>query len=99
MMSTREPPIEMRVCHYEIHLRGLGHGATREGGFCNGRPSFQWGLMVLACSTAAAAPPPSYSRQVQPLFQRRCMPCHDAVTRTSGLALDSFAALRRGGKG
>jgi WD40 repeat protein len=43
-------------------------------------------------------PPPSYARQIQPLLQRHCMPCHDSATLTSGLALDSYAALMRGGK-
>jgi WD40 repeat protein len=43
-------------------------------------------------------PPPSYTRQIQPLLQRRCLPCHDSATRTSGLALDSYAGLMRGGR-
>src|SRR5438552_9169687 len=42
-------------------------------------------------------PPPTYSGQIQPLFQRRCTPCHDAAARTGGLALDSYAAVMRGG--
>ena len=50
-------------------------------------------------ASAAAAAAPSYARQIQPLFQRHCMPCHDAATRTSGLSLESYAALMRGGKG
>src|SRR5437899_387663 len=53
----------------------------------------------LSSASAAAAAAPSYSRQIQPLFQRHCMPCHDAATRTSGLSLESYAALMRGGKG
>src|SRR5438132_5319798 len=50
-------------------------------------------------ASAAAAAAPSYARQIQPLFQRHCMPCHDAATRTSGLSLESYAVLMRGGKG
>lgn len=42
---------------------------------------------------------PNYARQVQPLFDRRCMPCHDHATRTSGLSLESRDLLLQGGKG
>src|SRR6266851_443803 len=52
-----------------------------------------------SASAAASGVPPSYLGQIQPLFQRHCMPCHDAATRTSGLNLESYAALMRGGKG
>ncbi len=56
-------------------------------------------LASLPASSSAADGAPSYGGQIQPLFQRRCMPCHDDATRTSGLSLESYAALMRGGKG
>src|SRR5690242_5469505 len=60
-----------------------------------------WTLLFLGLlpSASEAAPSPSYARQIQPLFTRHCMPCHDSGTRTSGLSLASYAELMRGGKG
>src|SRR6266511_3607047 len=36
------PAIEMAVYLYEIHLRGFNLPGTREGGFRNDSPPFQW---------------------------------------------------------
>jgi WD40 repeat protein/mono/diheme cytochrome c family protein len=56
-------------------------------------------LASLPPLVAAPSTPPSYTQQIQPLFQRHCMPCHDGATRTSGLSLESYGAVMRGGKG
>src|SRR5690348_15160435 len=102
-------PIKMRLCTDETRLRGLRRGAGRSGGLGGGTLSPRRGclagivslliLLSLPAPSPAADATPSYAGQIRPLFQRRCMPCHDDATRTSRLSLESYAALMRGGTG
>src|SRR5713226_8769910 len=50
---------------------------------------------------AGESPPPSYERDIQPIFARRCTVCHNARKRdnpdiSGGLALDTFEGVLAG---
>ena len=63
------------------------------------------GLTLLTCLNAAdstSLPPPSkaqvrFSRDVQPLLEKRCYGCHGARQQMSGLRLDEKTAALKGG--
>ena len=46
---------------------------------------------------AAFAQPPDFQRDVQPIFQKKCMACHGASNQTNGLRLDDGEAALKGG--
>jgi WD40 repeat protein len=46
----------------------------------------------------AAAPPPSYSKQVKPLLTRYCVECHNAREPEGDLVLESYKSLMEGGR-
>lgn len=52
-------------------------------------------LAVSAVSALAAAP--NYDDDVRPLFARRCFSCHNASEMRSGLSLESYAGVMKGG--
>jgi WD40 repeat protein len=55
--------------------------------------------MALASFPAAAQEAaPSYDKDVQPLFRKYCMPCHDAKTKTEDLDLSTYEGLMKGGE-
>lgn len=41
---------------------------------------------------------PDYAKQIAPIFQKRCVGCHNADDAEGKLSLDSFADLQKGGK-
>lgn len=41
---------------------------------------------------------PSYTKQIEPIFQEKCSVCHNHTTRKGDLNLDSYETLRTGGK-
>ena len=43
--------------------------------------------------------PPSFQKDVLPILRTACLGCHSAENPTSGLALNSYAGLMKGGKG
>jgi hypothetical protein len=45
----------------------------------------------------SAAPDPEYAATIQPLFNRRCVPCHACFDSPCQLTLQSFEGLDRGG--
>ena len=45
----------------------------------------------------AASAPPSYSKDIVPILQKNCMICHSRGAHKSGLAMDSYEALMKGG--
>src|ERR1041385_2129772 len=58
-------------------------------------------LCLLAVRLPARAADPTYSANVQPILAKRCVGCHNAQAQANaaisgGLALDSYAALRKG---
>ena len=59
------------------------------------------GITLLAGDGVAAAPPPaqpvSYARDIAPLFQRWCLPCHGGDEAHADLWLDTYAGVMRGG--
>ncbi|MEQ8790111.1 MAG: c-type cytochrome domain-containing protein [Pirellulaceae bacterium] len=60
-------------------------------------------LFLLVCSAAMADAPMTqqavdYNQQVAPLLRKYCSACHNADDREGGLALDSYAALLKGGE-
>jgi hypothetical protein len=46
----------------------------------------------------AADPPPSYARQVKPLFARYCLECHNSDKVKGDLNLETYKGLQEGGK-
>ena len=51
-----------------------------------------WETRALAAST------PSYSADVAPILQKQCLSCHSSAIHKSGLILESYSALLRGGR-
>jgi WD40 repeat protein len=45
-----------------------------------------------------AASTPSFSADVAPILQKNCLACHSSSVHKSGLILDSYSALMKGGK-
>jgi WD40 repeat protein len=55
-------------------------------------------LLVSALALSAQAPGhPNYDDDVKPIFARRCFACHNAAEMRSGLNLESFAGVIKGG--
>jgi len=52
----------------------------------------------VAINSANGGPETFYGAQVQPIFVKNCVSCHGRNKHKSGLRLDSFDALMRGGK-
>src|SRR5438128_3645370 len=52
------------------------------------------GALLLAISTHAA-PPPDYTRDIQPIFQKRCYACHGPQAQMKGLRFDDRQAAMR----
>src|ERR1700678_3641395 len=45
-----------------------------------------------------AASTPSFSADVAPILQKNCLACHSSTVHKSGLILDSYGALMKGGR-
>jgi WD40 repeat protein/mono/diheme cytochrome c family protein len=63
----------------------------------------QFGFVVVtgfACLSANAADKvaPDFAKQIAPIFQKRCVGCHNADDAEGKLSLESFADLQKGGK-
>ena len=60
------------------------------------------GAALLATTSRAHDPPPAagvdFARDVEPIFQTRCIRCHGPDRQEKGLRLDSWAAALRGGE-
>jgi mono/diheme cytochrome c family protein len=54
--------------------------------------------VLMAVSSAKAATPVDFAREVRPLLLKRCLACHDAEHAKGGLRLDSREAALKGGK-
>src|ERR1700682_110639 len=54
-------------------------------------------LLGTGASLHAQSPPPSFARDVKPLFARYCVECHNPEKLRGGLNLESFKALEQGG--
>ena len=52
---------------------------------------------VGACAWAQPVHHPNYDDDVRPLFARRCFGCHNASEMRSGLSLESYAGVMKGG--
>jgi hypothetical protein len=52
-------------------------------------------LLLLAANVAAA---PSFSRDIQPILQKKCQGCHQPASKTSGLDLTTFEGFAKGGQ-
>jgi hypothetical protein len=53
-------------------------------------------LSVLAVP-AGAQPPPSYSKDIRPFFQKYCFQCHSGKDPKGGLDLTTYQGLKMGG--
>jgi mono/diheme cytochrome c family protein len=55
-------------------------------------------LLSLACLAAAHAQTVDYTKQIAPLWDSYCVDCHSADDADGEFALDTFAALMKGGE-
>lgn len=56
-------------------------------------------LMIKVSAMAADKPPaPDFVKDIAPIFQKRCVGCHNADDAEGKLSLDSFADLQKGGE-
>jgi hypothetical protein len=53
-------------------------------------------ILLLAANLRAAAP--SFSRDIQPILQKKCQGCHQPASTMSGLDLTTFDGFSKGGK-
>src|SRR5262249_24238929 len=53
-------------------------------------------IAVFALSSASAAEPVDYLRDVKPILARQCVMCHGPDKQRSGLRLDAAALIRKG---
>src|ERR1700723_1630748 len=71
------------------------------------RTDMKWLLTLLLClpgflaGAQKAAPPLTYAHDIKPILQARCVVCHNQETlanpaASGGLALDTYAAIRKG---
>jgi hypothetical protein len=58
---------------------------------------FAIALGVAAARAADAPKPVDFQREIQPIFARSCLSCHDARKQRGGLRLDQAETARRGG--
>ena len=56
-------------------------------------------LDFVAAVAPTAAAPPDFNQHVAPLFKQYCLGCHNAKDAESGLVLESYEALLKGGDG
>jgi hypothetical protein len=49
-------------------------------------------------SSTAATPDSFFAIRIEPVFQQNCVGCHGSLRQKSGLRLDSYEAVMRGGK-
>src|SRR5258706_11092902 len=54
-------------------------------------------VFFLCSAFAFAQAPPNYEDHIKPLFARRCFACHSAGEMRSGLNLESYAGVLKGG--
>lgn len=54
--------------------------------------------LPLVLAGLATAAPVDYTKQIAPLFDKHCSDCHSASDADGDFALDTFAALMKGGK-
>jgi WD40 repeat protein len=55
-------------------------------------PQAAWEPRVLAAST------PNYSADVEPILKKHCLSCHSSAQHKSGLILESYSAMLKGGR-
>lgn len=57
------------------------------------------GCLALPGILSAASETVDYSREVKPLFTKRCVACHGVLKAKAGLRLDTAARIKQGGDG
>jgi WD40 repeat protein len=78
-------------------MAGLGESAGREAhGTMDAKVLARAAVLFLVIPAVAFAQP-NYESDVKPLFARRCFACHSAGEMRSGLNLESYAGVLKGG--
>jgi hypothetical protein len=81
-----------------VHLRLSGFGRDRAVSAHRTRYRAALGLLPAAILLHAQAPRhPNYEDDVRPIFAHRCFACHNAAEMRSGLNLESFSGVLKGG--
>ncbi len=55
------------------------------------------GVDAACCCADPAGKHPNYDDDIRPIFSRRCFGCHNAGEMRSGLSLESFNGVLKGG--
>ncbi|MFT4640238.1 MAG: hypothetical protein ACI8T1_003565 [Verrucomicrobiales bacterium] len=56
-------------------------------------------VLLFACIlSSAVAAPPTYKRDIAPIFKVKCQKCHGLLVKQKGLSLRSLKAIRKGGE-
>ena len=55
------------------------------------------GAVVLSCALLQAQDPPSFAKDVAPIFDANCAGCHGANVRMGSLSLDTYEGVEKGG--
>ena len=56
-------------------------------------------ILLLACIVSSSvAAPPTYKRDIAPIFKAKCQKCHGLLVRQKGLSLRNLKAIRKGGE-
>jgi len=53
---------------------------------------------ILFFFTANLSAAPSFSRDIQPILQKKCQGCHQPASKTAGLDLTTFEGFQKGGQ-
>jgi WD40 repeat protein len=56
------------------------------------------GILLFVAARLSWAGAPSFSRDIQPILQKKCQGCHQPASKTSGLDLTTFDGFSKGGK-
>ncbi len=89
--GSRDPALDVTVAGAGV-VSIVVQDANDAGG-----EGFPYRLVVEALPAAPETLPPSFVRDVAPILERRCVPCHGAARAEGQWRADSFAALRGAG--
>ncbi len=78
--------------HFAARLNAQPPGAPPMGGRGKMAP------IKIRPINAKAAAKVSYHKQIKPLFEAKCITCHDSESHKGGLDMSSVAAMRKGGE-
>ena len=90
-MNQALPKMLLRKQHlHKLLYRGVGLSLVMK---------FLSSIIVVLVSTSAIAAPPNYNDQIKPILRKYCLKCHGNDEQKSGLNMQSYQSLLKGGSG